>query len=189
MFKRFFIVIVAAAVLLTAVPALAATPSKTTDDMTRITKLQSEDGSAGDALIYVRPEPSDFADKTLSEITAYNAKNKLITGFFSEEVKVKALEFLPKDTDLNKMTMSEFVSIGIGEYKAEFGDVTATFQFPLEFKDKQLAVAVLGYTDAQGNTVWAPLKTEVVDGTLVILFPSEILLVAGHDAVLAVLSN
>jgi len=189
MFKKVIIVIVAAVLLLTSVPALAETPSKTTKDMTRIVNIQSEDGSAGKAIIYIRNEPTEFADETLNAFLAYKNKNKVIADFFSAEMQESILKLLPANTDLKKMIISEFASLGIGEYTASYGDITATFQFPAAFKDKKPVVAMLGYLNAQGETVWVPLKTEVKNGALVIVFPSEVLLEAGHDVVLTVLSD
>lgn len=189
MSKKVIIMIVAAVLLLMAVPALAATPSKTTKDLTRIVSVQSEDGNAGNALIYIRTEPSEFANETLKTFMAYKNKNKMITDFFSVEIQESILKLLPANADLKKMIMSEFVSLGVGEYSDSYGDITATFRFPTTFKDKKPAVALLGYLDTQGETVWVPLTTEIKNGSLVIVFPSELLMVAGHDVVLAVLSD
>lgn len=189
MTKKVIIVIVAAVLLLTAIPALAATPSKTTEDLTRIVSVQSEDGNAGKTLIYVRTEPTDFATKTLNAFLEYKNKNKVITDFFSAEMQESILKFLPENTDLRKMIISEFLSLGIGEYVDSYGDVTCTFQFPTDYKEKKPVVALMGYLDVSGTTVWVPLQTEVLDGKLKIVFPSEVLLVAGHDVVLTILSD
>ena len=189
MFKKVIIVIAAAVLLLTSIPALAALPSKTTRDMTRIVGIESENGNARQTLIYIRAEPTDFANETLQSFVAHKNKNKNIADFFSVEMQQSMLKLLPADTDLKKMILSEFVSLGIGDYIASYGDITCTFQFPTDYKEKKPVVAMLGYLGAQGETVWVPLKTEALNGTLVIVFPSEVLLAAGHDVVLAVLSD
>lgn len=189
MTKKVIIVIVAAVLLLTVIPALAATPSKTTEDLTRIVSVQSEDGNAGKALIYIRTEPTEFAEETLKAFMAYKNKNKIIADFFSAEVQENMLKLLPADSDLKKMIMSEFVSLGIGDYLASYGDITCTFLFPTNYKEKKPVIALLGYLDVNGATVWDPLKTEVLNGKLIIEFPSEMLTVVGHDVVIAVLSD
>lgn len=120
---------------------------------------------------------------------AFKNKNNAITDFFSAEMQESILKLLPANTDLKKMIMSEFASLGIGEYVLSYGDINVTFRFPTTFKDEKPAVALLGYLDTKGETVWVPLATEIKDGSLVIVFPSELLLVAGHDVVLAVLSD
>lgn len=188
MTKKALIVMVAAVLLLTAVPALAATPSKTTDDLTRILKVQSEDGRAGESLIYIRTEPTDFANETLDALQKYKSKSNSIVDFFSSETQESILKLLPENTDLKKMIISEFASLGIGEYLESYGDVTCTFQFPTEYNVKSPAVALMGYLDAAGTTVWVPLQTEVIEGKLTIVFPTEALLIAGHDVVLTILS-
>lgn len=178
-----------AVLLLTPLYTFSATPSRTTEDMTRIDSIQTENGNDGYIIIYVRDEPTEFAVSTLNEFLTYKHKKKQIVDIFDEEVKTSILKCLPKKTNLDGMILSEFVSLGINEYISSFGDITATFQFPTVFTDKIPVVAVLGYLDEQARIVWAPLGAEVVSGTLVILFPCEVLLKAGQDVVLIILSD
>ena len=53
----------------------------------------------------------------------------------------------------------------------------------------QTVVALVGYPDSTGAIVWQALDTTVAEGSLRIVFPTDLMLRIGHDAVLAVLSR
>lgn len=188
MLKKTISFLLALALLSFSVPALAETPSKTTEDLTKITSVESQDGVARSALIYIREEPSDLATTQLNAITVFLAKKNPVTDYFSDEEKAEIEKQIPEGTELSNLIMSEFVSLGIGDYLESYGDITSTFLFPTEFKETQIVVAVLGYPGADGEIGWHALATEVAEGGLRIIFPTDVMLEAGHDAVLTILS-
>jgi hypothetical protein len=169
--------------------ALAATPSKTTEDMTSITEQKTSGTSPSAVLIYIREEPSDMAVSVLKEISAFVASKAAPAGYFTQEVQAEILLRAPEKTDLSTLKMSEFVSLGIADYVESYGDVTCVFQFPTEYAEGQTVVALIGYPDETGTIVWQALDTTVVEGSLRIVFPTDLMLRIGHDAVLAVLSH
>ncbi len=189
MIKKWIGLLLAVLLLTAAGSSLAATPSKTTEDMTRITEETSSGGSTSYVLIYVREEPTEMAASVLQEISVYVASKAVPAGYFSEAVQAEILRRLPEKTDLSALKMSEFVPLGIADYIEEYGDVFCVFQFPTEFAADQAVVALAGYPDSTGAIVWQALDTTVAEGSLRIGFPTDLMLRIGHDAVLAVLSR
>jgi len=188
--KRKWIALVVALVTLTvSTSALAAQPSKTTEDLTRVIEIETKTGKAGSSLIWVEKTPFEVAKTQLTAIKSFLAKENTISNYFSDDVKKGMSALLPVGTDLTKLTMSEYIALGIGEYDATMGDVTATFQFPTAFAADKTVIAMVGYPASDGTVIWQALKTTVVDGNLHIVFPSDLMAKIGHDAILAVLSN
>lgn len=167
----------------------ASQPSKTTEDLTRVIKTETESGKAGSAIIWVERKPFELAKTQLKEIKSFLANKKVIADYFSDEVRTGMSALLPTGTDLSKLKMSEYVALGIGEYDTTMGDVSATFQFPTAFGTNKTVIAMVGYPASDGTIIWQALQTTVVRGNLQIVFPSELMAKVGHDAILAVLSN
>ena len=130
-----------------------------------------------------------MAVSVLKKITAFVASKTAPAGYFTQEVQAEIRSRVPEKTDLSNLKMSEFVSLGIAEYVESYGDVTCVFQFPTEYAEGQTAVALVGYPDQTSAVVWQALDTTVAEGSLRIVFPTELMLRIGHDAVLAVLSH
>lgn len=189
MLKKLIGLLLAVLLLTVTGSALAATPSKTTEDMTRITEETTSGESPSTVLIYEREIPSEMSVAVLKEISAYVASKAAVTGYFSEAVQAEILSRVPDKTDIAALKMSEFVSLGINDYVESYGDVTCVFQFPTEFTAEQTVVALVGYPDSTGAIIWQALDTTVVEGSLRIVFPTDLMLRIGHDAVLAVLSR
>ena len=189
--KKWIALVVALVTLTVSTSALAAQaqPSKTTEDLTRVIKTETESGKAGSALIWVEKTPFELAKTQLTEIKSFLAKKNTISNYFPDDVKKEMSALLPAGTDLTKLTMSEYVALGIGEYDATMGDVSATFQFPTAFGTNKTVIAMVGYPASDGTVIWQALQTTVVKGNLQIVFPSELMTKVGHDAILAVLSN
>ena len=193
MFKKSIIILIVACVFLVTVPTLAETPSKTTEDLTRVIEIRLADESINNALIWIEDEPTELHLEQMELITTFMKDNDSVAKFFSDEMRQAMSALLEQTTtqttDIDQLIMSEFVSLGIGIYEEKYGDVTGLFQFPTEFEDTQTALAVVGYMDDEGTMVWQPLETEIVDGSLQIVFPMELMQVIGQSAVLAVLSK
>lgn len=169
-------------------PTPVSVPSKTTEDLTRVVKIETKTGTAGNALIWVDRTPFELAKTQLKEIKTFLSKKNTIANYFSDEVKKGMSALLPAETDLTKLRMSEYVALGIGDYDATMGDVSATFQFPTAFGTNKTVIAMVGYPASDGTVIWQALKTTVVNGNLLLVFPADLMTKIGHDAILAVLS-
>jgi len=189
--KKKWIALVVALVTLTAsTSALAATPSKTTEDLTRVDTVVTESGKTVPALVSVEKTPSELVTTQLDAIKSFVAKKNSIANYFSDDVKKGMTALLPAGTDLTKLTLSEYVALNIGDYDKSYGDVTGTFQFPTAFAADKTVIAMIGYAGSDGKVIWQALETTIdKDGNLHIVFPSELMAKVGHDAILAVLSN
>lgn len=187
--KRKWIALLVALVILTGLTtALAETPSKTTDDLTRIVKIEGDANKSVGALIWIEKEASEDAQKQMETIKTFVKKNTAM-DFFSDEVQSQIKALVPAGTDLAKLKLSELVPLGIGDYKVEFGKVYCTFQFPTEFVANKTAVCVVGYLGSDGEMIWLPLETTIEDGNLNVVFPIELMEKIAHEAILTVLSN
>jgi hypothetical protein len=189
MFKKAVGVTLALLICGFAVPARAATPSKTIEDLTSVTQVTLQDGTSGSALMWVREEPSQLTVTQLEASSEYAATSPAISDYFPEDARNEAMELLPERTDLAQLIMSELISLGIGEYLEKYGNVAGTFLFPTEYEETQIVLAMVGYLGEDGTVLWQPLEAEVVGGELKIIFPEELMLKIGHDAVLAILST
>lgn len=188
--KKKWIALVVALVTLTAsTTALAAQPSKTTEDLTRVVEVEAKTGKAGNALIWVEKAAPDLAKTQLDAMKGFIAKQNNAANYFPDDAKKSMAAMLPTGTDLTKLKLSEYVPIGISDYDVSLGDVSATFQFPTSFKTDKTVVVMVGYAGSDGTVIWQALKTTVVKGNLVLVFPSDLMTKIGHDAILAVLSN
>lgn len=187
--KKFALLLIAAAIMLTSMPALAATPSKTTEDLTRVTNIQSEEGTLKNAIIWVEEKLSETAQAQLDAITVFLKKDDTVMDFFTPDVKTVLTTLLPKNADLSSLKLNDLVSLGVGIYQTVNGDITATFQLPTQFKITQTAIAVVGYLDKAGVLVWVPVQTAIENGNLKLTFPEELMSVIQSGSVLAVFAN
>lgn len=169
-------------------PTPVSVPSKTTEDLTRVVKIETKTAQSGKALIWVEKAPFELAKTQLKEMKTFLSKKNAIANYFSDEVKKGMSALLPAQTDLTKLRMSEYVALGIGDYDAAMGDVSATFEFPTAFGTNKTVIAMVGYPASDGTVIWQALKTTVVKGNLLLVFPSELMTKIGHNAILAVLS-
>lgn len=186
--KRKWIALLVALVVLTGItPALAATPSKTTDDLTRVVEVETQKGT-GSALIWVEREASDKAQEQMDDIKTFVEKKNTPVDYFPDETKKEITDLVPAGTDLTKMKLSELVPLGIGDYKVEFGMVYCTLRFPTEFPADKAIIGVVGYPGSDGKMIWIALETTVDHGDLRLVFPIELMEKIGHEAVLEVLS-
>lgn len=187
--KKFALILIAAAIMLTSIPAMAATPSKTTEDLTRVTSVQSEKGTLTSAIIWAEQELSETAQKQLDAITVFLKKDDTVMDFFTTDVKTEITALLPKDTDLSSLKLNDLISLGIGDYQVSNGNITATFQFPTAFTITQTVIAMVGYLDNAGVLVWEPIQTTIENGNLKLVFPEELMTVIQSGSVLAIFAN
>ena len=111
------------------------------------------------------------------------------------EIKKKIALLLPEGFDLDTLIMNEFDTAQIFNYTGEIGDVLVTFEFPSEYREGQIIVAVIGIFDEMGNVEWIPLKVETVKGPngvicVQIYFTQDAIIKAGEKSfALAILSE
>lgn len=181
-------ILLATAVLCITWAAFATTASKTTKDLNRVVKTTVADGTERSALLWVKPIPSQFATRQWDEIAAFAGGSKPIVDYYPDDVKALIAQDLPEGTQPAALTLTEFINLGIGQYQPSFDAVTGTLTFATVFTPDQTIVAVIGFPDENGVTVWQVLETKVVDGLLQIILPAELMLKVGHDAVLSILA-
>jgi hypothetical protein len=169
MTKKIISLFLTLALIIITIPALATTPSITTNDLNQITIEEYGVPLAG--LFTIMDTLTADAQAEFDAISAYVNKGQSIAGFFMPD-----------------LVLSEYVSLGINNYQADYGDVTATFGFATVYQEGQTVIVMFGYKDETGNIVWNMLNAEVVEGEVQIDFPSELLLNAGSEAILAILS-
>ena len=189
MTKRIVSLFLAFALILATVPALAtAVPSITTGDLYTI-----EDYNVPLAgLFTIYDTLKEDAQAEFDAITEFVNGGQPVADYFNidipEMVQSGDLSESYADIDMSKLVLSEYVSLGINNYQESMGDVSALFGFATEFQDGQTVVVLFGYKDDNGDIVWNALNAEVIDGQVKIDFPSNLLLAAGSEAILAILS-
>ena len=175
----------------------ASVPSKTTQDMTEVVSIASDNG----AML-----PTDFAIQILEETESVDKALKqladFVTGqglapvrFFEEAVQQAIASLLPEEADLDKYVINEFSPLIVENYREAYGSITATFRFASEYMDGQPLVALIGLVtgmDEQGNPVveWTPIKAVVEGGLVKVDFPADLLQrLYGQEAMIAILSE
>ena len=181
-------IVLAAALLCITWAAFATTASKTTKDLNRVVKTTVADGTERNALLWVKPIPSQFATRQWDEIATFASGPKPIVDYYPDDVKELIAQALPEGAQPAALTLTEFINLGIGQYQPSFDAVTGTLTFATLFTADQTVVAVIGFPDENGITAWQVLETKVVDGLLQIMLPADLMLKVGHDAVLSILT-
>ena len=132
------------------------------------------------------------AQSAFNAIAAYVGKGQAAIGYFNMDMMDLILSgALSSDYlgfDFSSLILSEYVSLGINNYLGNSVDVTATFGFASEYRQGQTVVAMFGYPDENGNIVWNALNTVTTNGQVKVDIPSELLLNAGSEAILGILS-
>ena len=172
MIKKIMSLFLTLALIIVTIPALATTPSITTNDLNQVTIEEYDVPLAG--LFTIMDTLTADAQAEFDAISAYVNQGQAVAGYFG--------------IDMPDLVLSEYVSLGINNYQADYGDVTATFGFATVYQEGQPVVVMFGYKDENGNIVWTALNAKIVDGEVQIDFPSELLLLAGSEAILAILS-
>jgi hypothetical protein len=172
-------------------PALSPTLSMTLNNLSRF--IQIEEYSVPLAgLFTIKDKLTDDAQAEFDPIAAYVDKGQAAIGYFGADISKLVLNGkLSSDylgLDLSALILSEYVSLGINNYQDSGVDISATFGFASEYREGQTVIAMFGYKDKNGSTVWHALNTVAKGGQVKIDFPSELLLKAGSEAILGILS-
>ncbi len=187
------------ALVVTSVPAFAqSAPSKTTQDMAIVTKIEASSGVVlpDDFVIQPAKEGLASANTELTKIADFVTQNQPTPiQYFDATIQEEAAKLLPEGTDLEKFEMNEFIPVVVENYSAEYGDITVSFSFATKYSEGQLLLAMLGVvtgTNSDGTPIveWIPLAAQGVDGLVQITFTQEALsAMQGNECMLAILSE
>lgn len=202
--KKMAMALAAALMVLGVSTAFAATPSKTTTDVTHVQKVEAvkEDGTvaAADGWNLEVTEDADEVTSEIAKIYAHvvTAGNSAVS-YFPTETQEALAELFGKDFDLKTLSMNEFVTLKLtGFEKITTDKVKVVFTFTTKYEVGKKVAVVLGLyngeRDAKGQYVvdWKVLEAEVLEnGDLSVIFPLDVL-AQMNDAVavsMAVLSE
>ena len=143
-------------------------------------------------LFTIKDTLSDDARAALEAIAAYVEDGEAAFGYFNTDIMTLILNgnlsISYYGFDFSSLILSEYVSLGINDYQADSAGVTTTFGFASEYQDGQTVVAMFGFKDPSGNILWTALNTVASGGQVTIDIPSDLLLMAGSEAILGILS-
>jgi len=158
----------------------------------QFTEIIAEYGVPLAGLFTIKDKLTEDARTEFDAIADYVNEGQAVAGYFGIDLPELVLKGDLSSSylgfDSSTFILSEYVSLGINDYQGNNTDVAATFGFASEYKDGQTVVVMFGYHDENGNIVWNALNTVAINGQVKIDFPSELLLKAGSEAILGVLS-
>ena len=142
---------------------------------------------ADDFVVVLNTIAEDSAEKKVfDEIEAFVAEEP-VADYFGEEVMTAAAEYLPEEFDTTALVVDEFFALSEENYAADYGDVTASFEFITPYEDGTVLLAMVGIlpdeevvTTEEGETeeaaiTWIPQQAVVSEGKVQISFTQEIL--------------
>ena len=150
------VAVLLAMVLVASMTVAFAVPSKTTQDMDKVTGVAAETEVASDFVAEVGEETPETV-AALADITAQVLAGASLSDVFGVEVD-------------SKLDVKEFASLKIDNYKAEYGAVKLTMGTASAFADGQ-TVSALVLVDG----VWVAVEAEVIDGAVVLTVPAEVM--------------
>lgn len=196
--------------------AFAAVPSKTTQDMASVVKVETAtDVAVGEGFVIKITEEQEYATTELKTIAAFiqetgetgetgETEAVPVIKYFTqtEAVEKQVAELLPEDFDEETLVMYEFAPLTAVNYDTEYGDVTGTMVFATKYRPEQTLLAMVGIVtgvDEEGNQIveWTALKAEAIEneedpenGYVRIHFPKELLpKIESGEAMVAILSD
>ena len=212
--KKLVFAVLVCVMLCMSVSALAAVPSKTTQDMASVVEVETTtEVTVDEGFIIEIIEEQEYSTTELETIAAFiqpdpdageESEPVPVVEYFtqSEEVKEQIDELLPEDFDAQTLVMYEFAPLTAINYDEEYGDVVATRVFATKYRPEQTLVAMVGIVkgeDEEGNQIveWTALKAEAVEneedpekGYVRIYFPQELVPEIENDnAMIAILSD
>ena len=135
---------------------------------------------------------TEDAQTEFDSIAAYVGNRQSVAGYFGMDIPQLVLKGELSSgylgLDASALILSEYVSLAIHDYQATSADVAATFGFASEYQDGQPVVVMFGYHNENGAIVWNALNTVATNGQVKIDFPADLLLAAGSEAILGILS-
>ena len=172
-------------------PSLSPTLSIALNNLTRFSAI-GEHGVPLNGLFTIKDKLTEDAQEAFNAIAAYVNKGQTAIGYFDMDIaqliRSGALSAKYLGFDFSTLILSEYVSLGINNAERSWLNVSATFGFASEYREGQTVVVMFGYRDKNGNIVWNALNTVAVNGQVKVDFPAELLLNAGSEAILGILS-
>ena len=181
--KKMAMALAAALMVLGVSTAFAATPSKTTTDVTHVQKVEAvkEDGTvaAADGWDLEVTEDADEVTSEIAKIYAHvvTAGNSAVS-YFPTETQEALAELFGKDFDLKTLSMNEFVTLKLTGFEKVTGDAKVVFTFTTKYEVAVVLGLYNGERDAKGQYVvdWKALEAEVLEnGDLSVVFPLDVL--------------
>ena len=185
--KKLVLALAAVLMALSMSTAFAATPSKTTTDVTRVKEVAAvlEDGTtaAADGWNLEITEDTDEVTSEIAKIYPHVVTHgNTVISYFPIEVQEALAELFGEDFDLKTLNMNEFVTLQLVGFEKIANDVKADFTFTTKYEADKKAAVVLGLyngqRDEKGQYVveWKVLGAAATeDGDLSVLFPLDVL--------------
>ena len=161
--------------VLSAAGAVAAVPSKTTTDVTRVKAVESTEPTM---LIEVTEDAAPVVEEIEKIYQHVAVKGQAALAYFPVETQNEIIALLPEGVKGSALTMNEFVTLTT---EGTAADVKVTFTFTTRYTVDQKVVAVIGLYDGtrdangQYNVEWVVLDAEVLEsGDIAVEFPAEL---------------
>lgn len=156
-------------------------PSKTTEDLAKVEAV-AENGVSISIFVY----QSDYADEQLKKLQEAPSISEYFGGIRQENGAVASL------TDLlgsEEIEVNEFAALGVENYDASYGKVTAKFLFSTPYAKDDKVIVLVGLTD--GGVVWYAFEGTVIDdeGTIEVVFNPDILVKVQEDGGLIAIAS
>jgi hypothetical protein len=158
--------------------------SKTTSDLSQISNIEtSGDIQENSEFSIAVTQDSDEVLEQITDIYEFVSDNKTAPiRYFNEETVQKIAAMLPEGTDLDGLSLNEFVTVetcGCDETH-EHGQAHVHFKLATKYEDTQNAVALVGIFSGGGSdeklaAEWIPLKSKIIGGELEVEFDLETL--------------
>ena len=173
--KKFALALASMLLVLSAAGAVAAVPSKTTTDVTRVKAVESTEPTM---LIKVTEDAAPVAEEIARIYQQVAVNGQAAVSYFPAETQSEIIALLPEGVKSSAMIMNEFVTL-TAEGTAADGKVTFTFTTRYTVDQKVVVVIGLydGTRDANGqyNVEWVVLNAEVLEsGDIAVEFPVEL---------------
>lgn len=178
--KKFLALVTLVCMVLTATVAFAF-PSKTATDLTTVTTGVASTGVALDpAFSIFVTEPTEAITEEVEAIYKHVEENPIAT-YFTEETQAKLAEV---SADPAALLGYEAVAVACSEYKAEYGDVDASFTFATVFPEGSEVIVMVKTDD------WSVQKAVVENGQVKVLFTgAELTAMDETPSLMLVLAN
>lgn len=172
--KKFALALASMLLVLSAAGAVAAVPSKTTTDVTRVKAVESTEPTM---LIEVT-EDAPVVEEIEKIYQHVAVKGQAAIAYFPVETQNEIIALLPEGVKGSALTMNEFVTLTT---EGTAADVKVTFTFTTRYTVDQKVVVVIGLYDGtrdangQYNVEWVVLDAEVLEsGDIAVEFPAEL---------------
>lgn len=173
--KKFALALASMLLVLSAAGAVAAVPSKTTIDVTRVKAVESTEPTM---LIEVTEDAAPVVEEIEKIYQHVAVKGQAAIAYFPVETQNEIIALLPEGVKGSALTMNEFVTLTT---EGTAADAKVTFTFTTRYTVDQKVVVVIGLYDGtrdangQYNVEWVVLNAEVLEsGDIAVEFPAEL---------------